>query len=45
MDAEDKVHGNKASNSTILAIGGELSPENRKVREVLGITVKEKVEI
>ena len=45
MDAEDKVHGNKANNSTILVIGGELSSENRKVREILGITVKEKIEI
>lgn len=45
MDAEDKVHGNKANNSTILVIGGELSSENRKVREILGINVKEKVEI
>ncbi len=45
MDAEDKVHGEKANNSTILVIGSELSPENRKVQEVLGITVKEKVEV
>ena len=45
LDAEDKIHGEKANNSTILVIGGELSPENRKVQEVLGITVIEKVEI
>ena len=45
FDAEDKIHGEKANNSTILVIGGELSPENRKVKEVLGITVIENVKI
>ena len=45
LDAEDKIHGEKANNSTILVIGGELSPENRKVQEVLGITVIENVKI
>ena len=45
LDAEDKIHGEKANKSTILVIGGELSPENRKVQEVLGITVIENVKI
>ena len=45
LDAEDKVHGNKANNSAILVIGGKLSPDNQMVQEVLGITVIEKVEI
>ena len=41
LDAEDKVHGNKANNSAILVIGGELSPENRKVRDTLGVKALE----
>ena len=41
LDAEDKVHGNKANNSAILVIGGELSPENRKVRDTLGVKTLE----
>jgi hypothetical protein len=41
LDAEDKVHGNKANNSAILVIGGELSPENRKVRNTLGVKALE----
>jgi hypothetical protein len=41
LDAEDKVHGNKANNSAILVIGGKLSPENRKVRDTLGIKALE----
>ena len=45
LDAEDKVHGNKTNNFAILVIGGELSSENRKVQETLGITIKEKCEI
>lgn len=45
LDAEDKVHGNKAHNSTILVLGGELSPENCKVQEILGVTVKENIKI
>lgn len=45
LDSEDKVHSKKANNSAILVIGGELSPENRKVQETLGITIKEKYEI
>lgn len=42
LDSEDKVHGKKATNSAILVIGGELSPENRKVQETLGIKIIEK---
>ena len=42
LDAEDKVHGEKANNSAILVLGGELSPENRKVRDTLDIKVYEK---
>ena len=41
MDAEDKVHGEKNSNMAILVIGGSLSPENQKVRDILGIVVIE----
>jgi len=43
LDAEDKVHGDRANNSAILVIGGELSPENCKVRDTLGIIVLEKM--
>lgn len=39
LDAEVKVSGKKANNSVILVIGGELSPENCKVRDALGINV------
>ena len=42
LDSEDKVHGKKATNSAILVIGGELSPENRKVQETLDIKIIEK---
>lgn len=42
LDAEDKVHGEKANNSVILVLGGELSSENRKVRDTLDIKVYEK---
>jgi hypothetical protein len=45
LDAEDKVHGNKANNSAILVIGGKLSPENRMVQETLGIIVQENTNI
>lgn len=45
LDAEDKVHGNKANNSAILVIGGKLSPENRMVQETLGIIVQENINI
>ena len=45
LDAEDKVYGNKASNSAILVIGKELSSENKKIQEILGLTVKENVKI
>lgn len=38
MDAEDTVHGKKSSNRAILVTGGEMSTENKKVREVLGVT-------
>ena len=40
LDAEDKIHGEKPSNSSILVVEGELSTENKKVQEVLGINVK-----
>lgn len=43
MDAEDKLHGTKANNSVILVMDGELSPENRNVRDTLGISVIEGV--
>lgn len=45
LDAEDKVHGNKSNNSSILVLGGKLSFENRKVKEILGITVKDNCKI
>ena len=41
-DAEDKIHGEKAKNSVMLVMGGELSADNRIVRETLGVTVVEK---
>lgn len=41
MDAEDKIHGEKSNNKSLLVIGGSLSPENQKVRDTLGITVIE----
>jgi hypothetical protein len=43
MDAEDKVHGNKNNNISILVIGGTLSSENKKVSDVLNITVVEEL--
>ena len=43
LDAEDKLHGEKANNSVILVIGGELSSDNRNVRDTLGIKVIEGV--
>ena len=43
LDAEDKVHGEKANNSVILVLGGELSPENRTVRDTLDSNVYEKI--
>lgn len=45
MDAEDTVHGEKHINRSILVLGGTLSEENRYVRDRLGITVVEGVEI
>lgn len=45
LDAEDKVHSVLASNMVILVIGGELSPENRNVRDTLNITVKENIRV
>lgn len=39
LDAEDKLHGDKSHNSAILVIGGDISSENRKVKEILGVTV------
>ena len=42
LDAEDKIHGEKAKNSVMLVMGGELSADNRIVRETLGVTVVEK---
>jgi len=44
LDAEDKVYAKRANNAAILVIGGELSPENKKVQDTLGITVFEKVD-
>ena len=41
LDAEDKIHGVKPNNSALLVIGGELSFENQKVKETLGISVVE----
>ena len=43
LDAEDMVDCKKPENSVILVIGGELSSENRKVKDILGINIKEKV--
>lgn len=43
LDSEDKVHGNKANNSSILVLGGELSKANRNVKDVLSVSVKENV--
>ena len=43
LDAEDKIHGQKSKNSVMLVMGGELSPENRIVRETLGVTIVEDV--
>ena len=45
MDAEDKVHGENHTNRSILVLGGTLSDENRYVRDRLGITVVEGVEL
>ena len=42
LDAEDKLHGEKHDNTSILVIGGELSPENKKVQDTFGINVIEK---
>lgn len=39
LDAEDKVHSEKSQNKAILVIDGELSSENKKVQEALGITI------
>ena len=44
LDSEDKIHGEKHDNYSILVIGGELSPENKKVQDTLGINVIEKFE-
>ena len=41
LDAEDKIHADKANNSSILAIGGKLPIEYQKVRDILGIRVIE----
>lgn len=41
MDSEDKVHGEKGNNKALLVIGGSLSPENQKVRDILDIVVVE----
>ena len=41
LDAEDKIHGEKSNNKSLLVIGGSLSPENQKVRDTLGLTVIE----
>ena len=45
MDAENTVHGEKHTNRSILVLGGALSEENRYVRDWLGITVVEGLEI
>ena len=39
LNAEQKIHSKKANNQAILVIGGELSSENCKVRDALGIHV------
>ena len=39
LDAEDKVHSEKSQNKAILVIEGELSSDNKKVQEALGITI------
>lgn len=41
MDAENKIHCKKANNTSMLVIGGKLSTENKKVRDILGIKVIE----
>lgn len=38
LDAEDIVYGKKTSNRAILVTGGEMSTENKKVKETLGVT-------
>ena len=43
LDAEDKVHGEKNSNSSILVIGGTLSSENKKVSDVLNVIVIDRI--
>ena len=44
MDSEDKVHGKKLQNKSILVIGGNLSTVNMQIRDTLGIQVIEKFE-
>lgn len=44
MDAEDKVHGKKLQNRSILVIGGELSTVNMMIRDTLEIQVIENFE-
>lgn len=41
LDAEDKIHGERLNNSAILVVGSELSLENQKVKDILGISVME----
>ena len=41
LDAEDKLHGHKSNNATILVLGGSLSSENREVKDAFCLTVKE----
>ena len=41
MDAEDKVHGKKSQNRSMLVIGGSLSDANVLVKNTLGIDVIE----
>lgn len=41
LDAEDKIHGERLKNSAILVMGGELSLENRKIKDILGVSIVE----
>lgn len=41
LEAEDRVHGEKSMNSSLLVLGGIMSTQNRMVQESLGITVVE----
>ena len=41
LDAESKIHGKKSQNLAMLILGGKISLENIKIREVLGVNILE----